>query len=472
MECRNYSGPFYLTSAARQGTKTVGAMISWRMPWLFPVLLFFAQPARSAPPDAPAENLSIAPRPVPEQPKPGQDKTAAGGLSLDDAVNRLVAFNLDLRAKYQDIPKARADELTASLRNAPAIFLSGNQLPYGRYSPQRPGTPNYEISPVDNVDYSGKRRSHMREARWATREIEARYQNAVRLEIDHLYDAYVDVLESREAVQAARTDLRQFAKMAAMSREGSRTDADRIALQRFNAEAAVREAEVELAQRKRNLAVLLAIPPDKAGELEINGSLDEHSGPPPPVEELIHLALESRPDLAAQRLGSERDRALVQVTQAERFDDAAVFVSPYEVQNNSPQGKKSSSGWGGGALFAVPILDRNQGVIARARINLRQGQIEVEGMERVAVNEVRHAWTEYSASREVVQQYEHEGLPAARHVLKEEERQYLEGKQGIDALLEARKEYSEMVRLYREAQVHHRRSMLKLNTAVGKRILP
>jgi outer membrane protein TolC len=37
-----------------------------------------------------------------------------GGLTLDAAVDRLIAFNYDLRTKYQDISEARADELTAS----------------------------------------------------------------------------------------------------------------------------------------------------------------------------------------------------------------------------------------------------------------------------------------------------------------------------------------------------------------------
>ncbi len=104
------------------------------------------------------------------------------------------------------------------------------------------------------------------------------------------------------------------------------------------------------------------------------------------------------------------------MTQAELFDDAAVFYSQFEIQNNAPQGEQSSSGWGGGALFAWPLLDRNQGVIARAKVNVRQGQIEVEGLERMAVNEVRRVWTEYTASRLVVQQYEQEGLPLADRI--------------------------------------------------------
>jgi cobalt-zinc-cadmium efflux system outer membrane protein len=206
--------------------------------------------------------------------------------------------------------------------------------------------------------------------------------------------------------------------------------------------------------------------------LEIGGSLEDRFPPPPPVVELIRLALESRPDLAAQRLGSERDRAILKVTQAERFDDAAVFYTPYEIQNNAPQHLQSSSGWGAGALFSLPILDRNQGVIARAKINVRQGQIEVEGLERMAVNEIRQVWTEYTTSRQLVQQFEREGLPASRRVFEEELRDYRKGTEGIDSLLEALRDDREMSRLYREALVRHRRSMLKINTALGKRILP
>lgn len=424
------------------------------------------------PPDAPEENLPMAPRAVLPGAGPKKEDAAGDGLSLDASVTRLLAFNYDLRTKYQDIPEARADELTASLRNPPAIFLSGGQLPYGRYSPERPGTPEYEVTPAETVDYSGKRKSHMREARWETRVTEARYQNAVRLEIDRLYDAYVDALEGREIVRVVQAELRELAELAALSREGPQAQADRIALRQFKAQAALKEAMEEWAQRNRNLAALLAMPADKAEDLVVSGSLDDRSPMPPPVEELIRLALESRPDLAAQRLGIEHDQAIVQVTRAERFDDAAVFWTPYEVQNNSPVNKKSSTGWGGGMLFAVPLFDRNQGVIARAQINLQQRHIEMEGLERLTINDVRQACIEYTASRQAVQQYEEEGLPAAGRIAEAMYRQYLEKKGGIDALLEARANYGEMARLYREARVRHRRAMLKVNTAVGKRILP
>jgi cobalt-zinc-cadmium efflux system outer membrane protein len=472
MERRIIQTHSILRCVAGRYEKTVSVMAKWRTLGLFASLLFLAPLARSIPPEVPEENLPIAPRAVLPGSGPEKEDAVGDGLSLDAAVTRLVSFNYDLRTKYQDIPEARADELTASLRNPPAIFLSGSQWPYGRYSPQRPGTPAYEITPAETVDYSGKRKSHMREAHLATREIEARYQNAVRLEIDRLYDAYVDVLEGREVVRAVQSDLRELAELAALSREGPQAQADRIALRQFKAQTALKEAMGEWTQRKRNLAALLALPADKADELAISGSLDDRSPMPPPVEELIRLALETRPDLAAQRLGIEHDRAIVQVTRAERFDDAAVFWTPYEVQDNSPVNKKSSTGWGGGTLFALPLFDRNQGVIARAQINLQQRQVEMEGLERQTINDVRQAWIEYTASRQAVQQYEGEGVPAAGRVAEAMYRQYLEKKEGIDALLEARATYGEMARLYREERVRHRRAMLKVNTAVGKRILP
>jgi cobalt-zinc-cadmium efflux system outer membrane protein len=71
-----------------------------------------------------------------------------------------------------------------------------------------------------------------------------------------------------------------------------------------------------------------------------------------------------------------------------------------------------------------------------------------------------------------VRRYEQEGLPAARRFRDEKLRRYAEGKEGLAGLLAAQQDHSEMVRRYLEALVRHRRSMLRLNTAVGQRLLP
>jgi cobalt-zinc-cadmium efflux system outer membrane protein len=71
-----------------------------------------------------------------------------------------------------------------------------------------------------------------------------------------------------------------------------------------------------------------------------------------------------------------------------------------------------------------------------------------------------------------VEHFEHEIVPEAQSVLAEKQRLFDSGREGIDVLLTARKDYYDVVRQYREALFRHRRAMLHLNTAVGQRLLP
>ena len=49
---------------------------------------------------------------------------------------------------------------------------------------------------------------------------------------------------------------------------------------------------------------------------------------------------------------------------------------------------------------------------------------------------------------------------------------YTQGQENIVTYLNAQRDYNEVVRQYRDTLIRHRRSMLRLNTAVGQRILP
>jgi cobalt-zinc-cadmium efflux system outer membrane protein len=144
--------------------------------------------------------LPAAPLELPAE----EDEGPADGLPLDQAINRLVESNYDLRIRYQELSKAQTDILSAGLRNNPFLFLSADALPYGRYSPQRPGAPLYDITIVQPIDVSGRRRNRILVAQQAKRVLEASYQESVRQEIDRLYTAYVDVLGARENARAAR----------------------------------------------------------------------------------------------------------------------------------------------------------------------------------------------------------------------------------------------------------------------------
>ena len=376
------------------------------------------------------------------------EEEIAEGLSLNDALQRLLVANRDLAVKNQDLPKARADILSAGLIENPAVFLDSEGIPYGNYSPQKPGETSYGATVIfPPLDVSGKRRKRIVVARRAEKVLEALYQDAVRQEIDKLYSAYIDVLEStlkRAALQQAVARRR-----ALVDRTGKATaEIGEAAIRRAYTEIALREAEMNLLQARRELARLLAIPAEQADTLAVRGPIRDQAPPPPPTEELILLALQVRPDLAAFQLSVERAQANVQLSRAEVWDDILTFYTPYQAVTFPSQGKQSATAWEAGGLAVVPIFERNQGDIARAGANVSQLQIQVRGLREQVILEVQHAAAEYALTRQLVQKYERTILPSARRLRDEKLRHFDQERAGLDTFLTAEQDYDETIQRY------------------------
>ncbi len=400
------------------------------------------------------------------------------GLTLDEAMTRLIRVNYNLRTKFQEIPKADADILSAGLCANPLVFASADTVPYGSYSPQRPGDNSYTVVLIQPIDVNQKRRVRVVVAQQARQVLEAQYQDAVRLEIDNLYAAFVDVMDAREAVRCAQTSLKGLDRMLGVTKQQyarqfvPQTDVESAAIQRETGEVALEQAETALRQAKRALAALLDVMSAEADSLEIRGSIRDEAEPPPPADDLARLALCVRPDVVSYRLGVRRAQADVTLQRAERFPDVFLLYTPYGYRNNAWVNAQSATSWSIGALVSIPILNRNQRNIRRAEHNVVQTQIELTRLEKQLLAEVERAHLEYASTRSAVQRLERGVLPRARRLRDQKYTLYEQGQENIISYLNAQRDYNKVVRLYRDTLVRHRRSMLRLNTAVGQRILP
>ncbi len=405
---------------------------------------------------------------------PGPDD----GLSLDEAIDRLLAANLDIRGLRQELTQADADIITAGLRTNPLIYMDSQLIPYGSFDFDRPGGPTqYDVNLTFPMDMSGKRQARTVVARMARTSIEAQFQDVVRRQLDALYRAFVDLQSARLDVRTATAALeRQRALLGELQR--NERDPERRAAGAANlgflieqTTTSLAEAEAAYDESREMLGLLLNLPPKDLHRLEPRGSLRVVT-PPPESEHVISLALKLRPDLAAARSGVSRAAAELRLQRANRFDDVYLFYDPITIQDNSPYGSESASSWGLGLTFALPIFNRNQGNIARAESNISQTKVELSAAERRVVAEVRLAEREFRRSRESLEQVETKLVPRARDLVERYRRQYAAGVITPDEFQEHVQTMAEVAQQHRESVIRHRRASLQLNTAVGMRLVP
>jgi cobalt-zinc-cadmium efflux system outer membrane protein len=404
---------------------------------------------------------------------------APNSLTLDAAIERLLHHNLPLIALRYEIPLAAADELTASLRPNPIFYADAQLVPYGNYTRAAPGGPTqYDVNVTLPFDVSGKRKARMLAATKARCVTEAQLQDAVRLQIDNLYTAYIDTLAAQETLRFSRAYLEGIQRLLALNEDllkrGQITEAsvDLLRVQVEQAQFQVREAGQAVMRTRTTLAQLLNIPRSEVAALEVAGALRDIQDPPLTEVQLIQNALQQRPDLAAFRLGVQRAAADIQLAKAERYSDVYVLAQPYTFQDNRAYGLKSPYSWAVGVTVPLPVFNRNQGNVARAHVNLTQTQVELAALERQIADEVDQANREFLLSRDGVLEIEREILPASTRVRDAAFRRFQGGQASAIEYLEAQRQYNDVVRDYRDSLVRHRRAMLDLNTAVGARVLP
>lgn len=407
------------------------------------------------------------------------DEGPPGGLTLDQAINRLLGENLELRAQFIEIPLAEADILTASLRANPIFYADSQLIPYGKYTRERPGgQTQYDVNISYPLDVSHKRRARTQVAVRAKRVLEAQYQDAARRSIDNLYTAYVDALAARQNVRYARASVEGLQKVLLVTQQlyekdqANRADVNRVKVQVDSARIGLAEAEESLRRSGRIVGGLLNLPPLESESLEVRGTIRDAGAVPPPIDEMLGVALAARPDLVSFRLGVGRAEADVRLALANRFSDIYVLYQPYTFQDSAPQGLKSAHSWALGVTVPLPIYNRNQGGIRRAELNVEQTRVELAALERQVITEVRQAQTQYEVTRDAVRRIRDDLLPAARQVRDDTFRLYTAGEVNVVVYLDAQRDYNDVVKQYLDASVRHRRSTLALNTAVGQRILP
>ena len=172
------------------------------------------------------------------------------------------------------------------------------------------------------------------------------------------------------------------------------------------------------------------------------------------------------------KLALERSHADVQLGKANGYPDVYLLWQPYTYQNNSYLGVQSPTSWTLGVTATVPLFNRNQGNVRRAKLNVYQTELQKESVKRHVQDDVLDAIREFDLSLQNVVRTEEVVLPAAREVRDAAFRRWQQRDISAIEYLDAQRAFNDTVKAFRDALIRHRRAMLDLNTAVGERVLP
>jgi outer membrane protein, heavy metal efflux system len=402
--------------------------------------------------------------------------TQAGAqtLTIAEAVDEAVRHNLTLIAQRANLSVAETQLLTAQLRPNPVASFSADHLDLlgtGFNDTNNGGPPEIAFRVDVPLERGGKRERRIDFATASKALAEAQFADAVRTLRADVTLACVDVLAARATRALVADNLRSFEDLARVNRarvtagslapvESTRSEVARLQFR----STAVR-ADLEVATALTRLRTLLGRsatdPLDIADDLRVPATIA------PELTAVQQLALSTRPDLRSLELGQARTLADLRLQEAIGRIDYTVGAEYRRQQGVS--GRSNSLGFF--VTAPLPILNRNQGEIARAGAERDQLLQQIAAVRAQILSDVDIAYHEYSTNRELVEAIEHDLIQPATSARDISTYTYRAGGSSLLELLDAQRAFNDTMQSYLDAQAGLRRAAARLNAAVGKEVM-
>lgn len=393
-------------------------------------------------------------------------------LTIDQAVAEALENNIGLLAERYNVSIAEARLITAGLRPNPVLSLSADLLDLSIIN--RPNTiggpPEYIIRTDFVVERGGKRDARIDVAQNSVSAAQFRLRNAMRSVVLDTQNAFVDVLLAREAVNLARQNYEALNNVthinATRVKAGDLAEVDLLrsrvaALQYQNA---VSQAELRLKTAYQRLRLVIgrgiaARPIEAIGELRRDIE-------PLAREAVLQQARQLRPDLLAQRQEQARSQAELRLQIATGKIDYTVGT---EYRRQQAAATKANN-VGFFLSMPLPVRNKNQGEIERARREQDQISLLIRSLEQAVDSEVDTAYEQYLTAKTLLETFENTMLQQAQDVRRISEYSYTRGEASIVEFLDAQRAFNDTMQGYNEARAVFARQLYQLDSVSGKSV--
>jgi len=419
-----------------------------------------------------AGQQGAAPAPTVPPPQAGTTQTASTRISLDDAVRMALQHNHALQALRTTIQQSLAEEVTANLRPNPVLGLDAQFLPIFNPNEFSSAYVNQQAQFDAGVGYlferGRKRQRRFQAAQDLTAVVRSQVSDSERLLVFNVGQQFVDVLLAESTLDFAQQDLDSFQKTVDIGDErfrvGDLSEGDflKIKLQLLQFQSDVSAAKLAKLQSLAALRQLLgfeSVPDD----YDVQGTLDYqpvHAN----VSGLKSIAAIYRPDLRAAQLAVTAAESQLALQQANgKMDVTGTFNYTHTAGANT------------GSFFftmPLPIFNRNQGEIARARYAVAQAQEQASETTQQVSTDVLQAYENLLTNDQIIQLYRGGYVEQAKQSRDISEYAYHKGAASLLDYLDAERTYRANQLAYRQALANYMLALEQMRQAVGTRNLP
>jgi len=272
------------------------------------------------------------------------------------------------------------------------------------------------------------------------------------------------VLLAKESLQLAESNLKALQEIVKVndtrvkSGDLAQVELSRSRVAALQFQAAVQQARIRLTEAKNRLQLLIGrttLSPD----FDVVGQF-RRDIPSLSFEQLSERAILHRPDLEAIRAAQARSQADLRLQIAQGKVDYSIG-SEYRRQQGI-----SGTGNSLGFFFSapLPVFNRNQGEIERARRESEQTAARIRALDATIRNQLTSAWQRYESSRTLLDQVENTMVDQAQQVRKTTEYSYRRGEATLVEFLDAQRAFNDTMQTYNEARADYARSLYLLDS--------
>jgi cobalt-zinc-cadmium efflux system outer membrane protein len=384
-------------------------------------------------------------------------------LAADDAVRVALRSNPSLQTTFESLGIARGDLIEAGTWANPTLDARV------RWS-DHTSTTNPELAlmfDVTDLIRRGKRKA-VADANLERAVLEA--SDAVLRLASDVRVAYFALLGA-EQVRKMRREVLSAAEAAAELAERQRDVGNINALTLSTEQGARQEARLELTRSEGDAAIarielarVMGVPASDT-VWTVVGELPGIPEADPSGQELEAIALQGRFDLRAAHKAVESARR--EVSYRKWF-----FIPSFEVGVDAERDFDHEWALGPALQMSVPIFDRGQGGVERAKAMLRQAEHDVAAMKNDVRHDVRAAQRRLQAARDAVEIYRDGVIPTREQIVAESQKHYNFMLIGAVTLLQAKRDEIDAYREYIEAVREYWMARTDLERVVAARLGP